>query len=282
MELFTEIELMIMALVLGVLVFLILILTVSDILNKRKEKKDLYENISGEDDSLYESLDKLYEAKSNPVEEVILTEEITEVKENIEEKEIEVNLEEVIEPLILEIEPEELDDSHNVLAIKIEDESLKQLDSKKKAQIELLKLETELEHEHELSLEDTITNLEAIEEENAIISYQELLSNTKELDVVYADDGDEPITINEVFKLFNEEKNEGLTITESLDSLPIDKAYKGEYIITPYVSPLEGLETESLSEIQLENTANLEKLDKEIRKTNEFLNILNELKKNLE
>lgn len=281
MELFTEFELMIMALVLGALVLLILILSIGELFSKKQEKRELNINEDNKD-TLYEYLDKLYEEKVNNVASLDLNNDKT--SENLVFEEVSVCdhveesiKEEVIEPLILEIDSE-VEVNENIVAIKIEDESLKQLDVKEKAQIELLKLETELEHE--LSLEDTITNLEAIEEENAIISYQELLSNTKELDVVYADDGDEPITINEVFKLFNEQ--EGLMVTESLDTLPLEEAYKGDFVATPYVSPLSGLETESLSEIQLENTANLEKLDKEIRKTNEFLNILNELKKNLE
>ena len=67
-----------------------------------------------------------------------------------------------------------------------------------------------------------------------------------------------------------------------VDAIPLSEAYQGVFSSTPYLSPINGIETESLSEIQLENTANLEKLEKEIRKTNEFLNILNELKKNLE
>ena len=69
---------------------------------------------------------------------------------------------------------------------------------------------------------------------------------------------------------------------EEIEAIPLSEAYQGDFEATPYVSPINGLEFESLAEIQLENTANLEKLEKEIRKTNEFLNILNELKKNLE
>ena len=58
-------------------------------------------------------------------------------------------------------------------------------------------------------------------------------------------------------------------------------AYESEYILSSFKD--RGYEiTNDIADIQLENTANLEKLDKEIRKTNQFLNILNELKKNLE
>ena len=62
------------------------------------------------------------------------------------------------------------------------------------------------------------------------------------------------------------------------------EAYKGDFVSSPFISPVSGIDEESnsLAEIQLENTANLEKLEKEIRKTNEFLTILNDLKKNLD
>ena len=262
MNLFTEKELIIMASIIGVLLVLVIILTILEMVSKRKNKNNFKEVLVLEDVKKVEN-ESILETK----------EELVELNE---EKVLEVALE--IEPSSsLEVEPLIIDDLDVPLVTKIEkDENVL---PKEKAQIELLKIENELENT--LSLEDTITNLEAIEEESAIISYQELLENTKELNVVLEDDGDEPITIDEVFKMFNEE-NDGLQIIEALDAIPLSEAYQGEFESTPYLSPITGLETENLSEIQLENTANLEKLDREIRKTNEFLNILNELKKNLE
>ena len=118
--------------------------------------------------------------------------------------------------------------------------------------------------------------------DNNKLPYQELLENTNEFTTVMEDDGDEPITLDEVFKLFNGNNDDGIIINESLEALPIEEAYQGEFNSSPYLSPINGVEGENLADIQLENTANLEKLDKEIRKTNQFLNILNELKKNLE
>lgn len=274
MSLFTEFELLIMGSVLGTLFLLVLILVVSEIISHRKNKK-----IELMEEDLEESKEEvvlLEESKPEVSAQVIETPvlEVEEVHEEIQEIKIEETEEvvvETIEPLIEEIEP---------VIIKIETEEEKNMDSREKAQIELLKAEEELEHE--FSLEDTITNLEAIEEENAIISYQELLSNTAELSVVTCDDGDEPITMDEVFKMFQNSSDEGIDITEMLSSVPLSEAYQGNFSETPYLSPINGIEGESLTEIQLENTANLEKLEKEIRKTNEFLNILNELKKNLE
>ena len=82
--------------------------------------------------------------------------------------------------------------------------------------------------------------------------------------------------------MFDDNNQEKSELTETIEKLPLEQAYQGEFSSTPYLSPISGIESENLNEIQLENTPNLEKLEKEIRKTNEFLNILNELKKNLD
>lgn len=56
-----------------------------------------------------------------------------------------------------------------------------------------------------------------------------------------------------------------------------------QYQSQPIISPVYGIEkTKSDTDIELENTANYEKLDEEIKKTNEFLMTLKELQKNLE
>ena len=211
--------------------------------------------------------------KEGVVEEKMVTNSFNEIAETKTiTKEIEPISKPVeIEPLIVDLDP--------ISVVKIESEENKNLNSREKAQIELLKVEEELEHTP--SLEDTITNLEALEEENAIISYQELLTS-RDLDTVNSDDGDEPISILEVFKMFDDNNQEKSELTETIEKLPLEQAYQGEFSSTPYLSPISGIESENLNEIQLENTANLEKLEKEIRKTNEFLNILNELKKNLD
>ena len=289
LDLFTNVELLIMGSIVGFLVLFVMILVISEIFSRKKEMNLLLEKndeveIEVEEDELYKTLNNLYLEATNQFEKI--------VDSNIGKEEIKVEKNEELERKDLEIvsitpSVDTVNDSFDVLiedldpvVVKVETEEIKEMDSREKAQIELLKIESELEQN--ISLEDTITNLEAIEEENAIISYQELLSNTSELEVVTCDSGDEPITISEVFKMFNDETLEGLNIMEELSSVPLSEAYQGNFHETPYLSPITGLEVESLSEIQLENTANLEKLDKEIRKTNEFLNILNELKKNLE
>lgn len=259
LNLFTEKELIIMLSVVCFLLLIVIILTISEFLNRKKEI------ILEEEQEELSPIQKeeMIEMTTQVQEEVLENNniEIQEVNEVVTDEEIEsLDLE---PPMIKKIETVETN-----------------LDNKEKALVELAKIEDTLEHQ--ISLEDTLTNLETIEEENAIISYQELLENTNELTTVMEDDGDEPITLDEVFKLFNGNNDDGIVINESLEALPIEEAYQGEFNSSPYLSPINGVEGENLADIQLENTANLEKLDKEIRKTNQFLNILNELKKNLE
>lgn len=259
LNLFTEKELIIMLSVVCFLLLIVIILTISELLNRKKEI------ILEEEQEELSPIQKeeMIEMTTQVQEEVLENNniEIQEVNEVVTDEEIEsLDLE---PPMIKKIETVETN-----------------LDNKEKALVELAKIEDTLEHQ--VSLEDTLTNLETIEEENAIISYQELLENTNELTTVMEDDGDEPITLDEVFKLFNGNNDDGIIINESLEALPIEEAYQGEFNSSPYLSPINGVEGENLADIQLENTANLEKLDKEIRKTNQFLNILNELKKNLE
>lgn len=259
LNLFTEKELIIMLSVVCFLLLIVIILTISDILKRKKEI------------ILEEEQEEL-----SPIQKEEMIEMTTQVQEEVlENNNIEIQ---EVEEVVTDEEIESLDLEPPMIK-KIETVETN-LDNKEKALVELAKIEDTLEHQ--VSLEDTLTNLETIEEENAIISYQELLENTNELTTVMEDDGDEPITLDEVFKLFNGNNDDGIVINESLEALPIEEAYQGEFNSSPYLSPINGVEGENLADIQLENTANLEKLDKEIRKTNQFLNILNELKKNLE
>ena len=56
-----------------------------------------------------------------------------------------------------------------------------------------------------------------------------------------------------------------------------------QYKSMPVISPIYGLEKDpTKTDLELENTANYEKLDEEIKKTNEFIMTLKELQKNLD
>ena len=54
-----------------------------------------------------------------------------------------------------------------------------------------------------------------------------------------------------------------------------------KYKPTPFISPIFGLEKENKTNLELENTADYDKLDEEIRKTNEYIMTLQELQNNV-
>ena len=257
-NLFTMKELIIVGCVIGGLLLIILIMTIITLIDRKKE-----------DDKLFDTLDKI---ENLPIEENTSILSINKEERFMEPVLIEKKKKEVVEekPVVIEEKKEEVP-----LVMDVEEEVKKvEINTQEQAKIELQKIEEELENPK--TLEDTISNLEAMEEEDAIISYQELLETTKEMNIIQEDTGDEFISINELLKKYNEPNVE-------MTKVSINDAYqKEDFESSPVVSPIEGEKIQSLNEIQLENTANLEKLDKEIRKTNEFLNILNELKKNLE
>ena len=283
-SLFTEKEIIVMGFIIGGLLFLVIIFTILTILDKRKKENDEIERfqevMDDKNNLLKENIDNKIEEKAYEQKSTLMSEnekKLVVTLRDVEGNSIKEDIKEVkvreVEPLIMEFEDD-------IVPIKKEKTFLVEtINVEKKdelnAQEELKKVEEELMHPK--SLEDTITSLEAMEEENAIISYQELLENTKELNIVEADNGDEPISLHEVISQYNSEK-----VEQEMTKVSLEDAYQKEFSSSPYLSPIEGVETQNLNEIQLENTANLEKLEKEIRKTNEFLNILNELKKNLE
>ena len=129
------------------------------------------------------------------------------------------------------------------------------------------------------------------DEENAIISYDELKeaaqnTYTDEEMNLYVDEKDAIISIEELEKLYNESLNIEVEETpkiefemkrvEDLPKISEEKIFHS----TPFISPVYGTQNET--DLVLEQTANLEKLNEEIKKTNEFLKTLKDLKKNLD
>ena len=268
MELFTNLEIMIMESVVGFLVLVILLLSILEFLSKKKETKNEIEEV---DNSLEEEVKEVQtEVLDNSIKEEEITLETLEEDIKTLTRDYSEELKPIIENTIKEDDfiQEELEVTPQITieCLEPEEEEIEVLELEpeveNKATIELAKIQEELEHPQ--TLEDTINNLEQLEEESAIISYQELLSVTSEMPII-EDMEDEPISITEVYEKFTGEKIESPNVQDIYEA-----------------SIKNGIETENLNEIQLENTANLEKLDKEIRKTNKVLNMLNELKKNLD
>ena len=145
---------------------------------------------------------------------------------------------------------------------------------------------------------ESVKSFEEEEEENAIISYDELKKaanfgyTDEEMDK-YVDEKDAIISIAELERLYKEstalnietanEKEEvelksfDIKRVEDLPEISSEKKFQS----TPFISPVYGIGAVEES-LELEQTANLAKLNEEIKKTNEFLKVLKELKKNLQ
>ena len=172
-------------------------------------------------------------------------------------------------------------------------EELKKLENEEKEEnIELTKFETEQEENAIISLDELIAKGKTITEQNEITQYQ--------------DDGNEPISIKELEERYRKEKEqvEVLEVEESKEEkpklsiddflsakekvTPLKEAYsenKTTYHPSPIISPIYGIEEEPVKKnttLELENTANYDKFDEEIRKTNEFLSKLKELQQKLD
>ena len=158
-----------------------------------------------------------------------------------------------------------------------------------------------------------LTSYEEEQEASAIISLEELLSKSKELyeanEVTqYEDEGNEPISLQDLEvkmdkkassienefvieevvpdKEMTKDEAEILGIDEEADKqnvgdIRIQPKFKSSPIISP-IFGIEGINNKEVNELELENTANYEKLDQEIKKTNEFLMTLKELQSKLE
>ena len=290
LELFTKREITIIVGVLGILILVVLILTLLDILSKRKHENNEVEMAFSDPSLDLTNVNKEIKEEITSVQEeqVINKEEIASIQE--EQIISEVGVEELKEVTMDDkkssvTEMQEVKPVSYIEPIIIDDfeEEKQVVKPVTNLQQELQKIESELTNPK--SLEDTLYDLELEEEENAIISYQQLLENTSELEKVVVDSGDEIISLKEMINQYDASIDN--TIEENMTKVSIDEAYKGDFTSTPLLSPIIGLEGSSkevtdLAEIQLENTANLEKLDKELRKTNQFLSILNDLKKKLD
>ncbi len=235
------------------------------------------------------------EEKTNDIEHIYSS-----VKEEIESLEPENVVEEIVYGDV-ELKPEE---AREELRKVTEDLMKKEEEAKALENIELTKFEEE-------------------QEENAIISLDELMKKSGELyekneATQYVDEGNEPISLQdlelrmnnikeEIKKIDEEDSNikinevpatvSAIDTDKSVDTKKIvlddfdtitdpDKIYRDDVIFksSPIISPIFGIEQKAVgtNDLALENTANYDKLDQEIKKTNEFLVTLKELQKKLD
>lgn len=213
----------------------------------------------------------------------------------IEDKSMEITeLDQLLEPTQNESlsSQSEVVESNSKEEIKYVDEE----QEKYEAQKTLERLTEELKKQEEQPVNIELTNFELEQENTAIISLEELMKKADTLyqqnEVVqYEDEGNEPINLKELeerMKGQQESKKETVVLETfdhvSKESTPVIETTPKKFKNSPVISPVYGIEKEVSkdTDLELENTANYEKLDEEIRKTNEFLQILKELQKKLD
>ncbi len=251
------------------------------------------------------------------------TRELNKLVEQVEELTMEDEYKE--EPVLIRTEPllQPIVETPPVKEEKEEKEELVYTDiepNQEEAKRQLDELTKKLQEE-EKQVEDVIENIELTDyeteqENNAIISLEELVSKSKEMYAAneltqYADEGNEPISIKDLEekvqmkqdpeyqkpfvienvveeKITKEEINEMYDEKLHLDDFntvkvePIKEEVK-RFKSSPVISPVFGIEKkENTPMMELENTANYDKLDEEIKKTNEFIMTLKDLQKHLD
>ena len=126
---------------------------------------------------------------------------------------------------------------------------------------------------------DAINKFEEEQERTAIISLDELKNKTDDLynnnEIMQYDDGDEPISIDEIMNRFNkkEEKEVPLVMQDIIE----DKSTLESKESAPFISNVYGIETNDQS-LEFENTATYEKLSNANNK--DFMTRLREVSEN--
>lgn len=299
---FSQTEILLMIFVVSILLIFIIVLTVLDILEYRKNKGIVQEVVEEENNSLstsnitdevtimeVEDEKELEPVKAEAYENndndlfVELEEDTNHVKDAMEvkteEKEIEPVLNEVEENVIEPFVSEEVE-VNNVVAPEITYHDYQEMPTRVNLNEELSKAEDTLVLENEI--EDKVLSFEEEQERTAIISLDELMQKSDDLynenEVVQYDDGNEPISIDEIINMYNKEEKEinipevNAIVNEKVEEKEVEKKElytKKEDI--PFISSVYGIEK---NEMSFENTATYEKLDRE--KTNEFMRELKE------
>lgn len=275
MGLFNNDEILLMIGVVSILLVIITILTIFDIIDYLKNKKKNYVeeeiNIDKKDEK------KVMEEVPKKVENIELLEISDDNNEEILISDIEDNvtdnyvIEEPNEPLIMEEEKvviEPVVKSENVT-----------LTSDKPQEKKKINIEEEFDKALMVPNEyDAISKFEEEQERTAIISLDELREKSDELynsnEIVQYDDGDEPITINEVIERFREDN---VSVPEVMQDIVEEKPIYTHKEDIPFISSVYGIE-KSNNSLEFENTATYEKLSKE--KNAEFMAKLREMNEN--
>ena len=283
------------------IIILTAIVTIMDFVNKKsnKESLDSGENLDFSEKSQDESLNNI----------------VLNIEETVTKNNETLQSETPVTPTgVTEIKYVDDDDELEKTKAKIELQNLKEdlikAEAEKVVNAESVPIYIGDEEEDISEVQNRLDEFEQAQEENAIISLEQfnkisdkVYDENESSQIQYKDEGNEPISIQELEQLYN--TKELKVVTEVDEKIPEVEPIKVEEIFeiknekttipnnfvevatkfknSPIISPVFGIDAqEKINAIELENTANLGKLDEEIRKTNEFLNTLRELRKNLE
>ncbi len=260
---FSQTEILLMIFVVSFLLIFIIILTILDIKEYRKNKNVL-EFSEDVDTELEEPLQKSCDEVTIMEVEDNIHEKVEEVKNEINDNELFMEEEEII-PVKIEKKEEEI--TYN----DYQEEMPKRVNLNE----ELIKVEETMVEESDI--DNKALSFEEEQERTAIISIDELLEKSNDLynenEYVQYDDGNEPISIDEVINMYNKEEKE-ISIPEVREIVEEKKETKELYTKKeeiPFISSIYGVEK---NEMSFENTATYEKLDR--AKSNEFMRELRE------
>jgi len=129
------------------------------------------------------------------------------------------------------------------------------------------------------------TQFEVQQEEKSIISYEELKKVSQNIDEIndnlLLDEGNEPITLEELYDMQSDEIEELDELTAKLKDFQDAKKFRNSQVISPVFGVYGQQRKVKQSEEELEKTVELYELEDEIRKTEEFLRELKKLKNKL-
>ena len=271
-------ELVLVYSLIGLVIALIIIILIVDRFNSKK-KKDLFSNskltkslrdlesISKEVKETDKEDTSILETKSEPIE----VSSVPVVSTN------EIYTDELLESDEEEYEPEpELE--------------------KTQAQIDVEEIKKALEKaQAEEERVDPYQKFEEEQEQNAIISYDELAKNFDRLydeseKIQYIEDDNLPINIEELYQRNEEILNPKKVKLEDLNTVQVkvEKELRKEpanngFKSSPLISPVYGIQNKPSTNNARSNVSSSNyEVDEEMRKTNEFLKTLKELQKNLD
>ena len=306
MGMFSQSEILLMIGVVSVLLVCITILTILDIKEHLKVKNSLVkEDIEEDEESELEPVMVMETEEDTP--NVLISENKVEPKEEVYLEEMEDESYETkseFNPIIEEdeeiyipkvkvqlpkVEVEEKKIDVEVPNVEVETPKVEIKYEKKRLDAfeELEEIENNLPNK-----KDDVTNFEAEQERTAIISLDELMAKSNELynenEVDQYDDGNEPISIDEVIKMFKKD-DESSNVEIEIEEEPVKKAVPEIYEevveeripyskkeTIPFISSVYGIEKDNA--LEFENTATYEKLDRE--NYNDFVAQLREMNEN--